>query len=415
MSGVCFAWTTAFLAASFLSSSFAFGQLMEAEPNQTCDQARGPLLTFEDLPLDIYGELSPGPFGEMSGDVDFYYFEAPSDMSLSVLLQMDDAPSVPSFDFWNLGLFDVDCHAIPINTRLTRYPDGFWKRMDITPVSDGEVRFYIGVTGYPDSSFDGSHESRGPYTLRLMVTPKPVRAITGRVVDAFGGQAVTDVQVRLFYCSTKDCQWEVTQEYFYSSMFYFEGSPGGYALDAGTYLIRIRALDYEPAELGPFEVEPGELIDLGDVLLQPVALVFENIVTCGDPSAEGGYCVYSFDVRNRSDRPIDALWWNLVTAFPYTWDQWDQQSVFQPQRSNRVSIEPFSTVTLQSRFRIPPGLQAGTYVAVDAYISDRSAGHFKVLKMQHLFGVTKTGTTVEVAEPRDAMETKRLFPLDIRH
>lgn len=394
MSGVHSGSVVAALAAISFASSSILGQFEEIEPNQTCAQIEGPVAVFEDIPLEITGELSPGPVGEGLGDVDFFYFEAPGGVRLTALLSMEAEPSGDFFQL-HLGLFDTECNTIRIAPfAYASYPDGIYNRIDITPQGTDIVPFFLAVSAYADEyNFPGNHTQSGPYTLRLVEPAAPVQ-IAGRAIDELTRQPVHDgLGVTLYRCIADDCRNDIARDTDdnrpHGQFGFSRDSWGDFPLDPGTYLIQIQAWDYEIAEIGPFEVGPGEFLDLGDIPLQPVPFVFENVVHCSNLSSEGGICSFTVDLRNNSENSMDGFYWFIVEAG--VWNPARYPTRYQPKRAQRVLVEPLSSITLQSRFRVPPGVADGTHITVYGYFSDRTVGHFDVLRMQALFSVIKLG------------------------
>lgn len=394
MSGIRSGSVVAALAAISFASSSILGQFEEVEPNQTCAQIEGPVAVFEDIPLEITGELSPGPVGEVLGDVDFFYFEAPGGVRLTALLSLEAEPSNDHLQMF-LGLFDTNCN--PLTELGTDYyashPDGMYYRLDISPKGAGLIPFYLGVTGSNDLLLDGSHFQTGSYTLRLIELEKPVQGIQGQLIDEVSAQPIArNWEAGLYRCLGADCSHYLAQDKWAywntGGRFRFTyDERGWFQLDAGTYLIRIEALNYLDEWVGPFEIGPDELADLGQIEMQPVGLVFENTIPCEDLPLEGGYCIYITHLRNYANTSVEGLYWNTVVGL-----DWSQlgPTTYQPQRSRRVLIEPNSDTPLQSRFRVPPELPIGSAMRVYGHLSDRNFGHFSVLRSQPLFILVKT-------------------------
>jgi len=390
----------ALLAGGALAGNAAWAQpYPESEPNSPCEAAQliGMLSVF---PTVVTGELTPTA-GEPPGDVDFFLLQAEEGMRLRAGIRGDIDQPLPLGDPY-LGLFDADCNLLAVNdnyldlnSRLTFYvPAG----------ADGY--FILAATGCCDGAFVGDHYQQGAYRLRVSIPPDPVTVITGRLVDAVtnaplpGGWPLFPT-AELYRCDVDGCYATVNvvqpDEF---GVFRFETDYSGMPLDPGQFLVRAYAADYTSAETGRFDAASNETVELGDIALQPPALVFENVNPCSDIPAIGGRCRYSVDVRNNTETSIKGLGWSNISA--YGGSSPLGYILFPADNARRTELAALSTRTLSFSFDVPAGVVGGTFMCPDVWFSDRATDYFGALRMEPLFCVFKRQAEFAIVDARTA-------------
>lgn len=374
---------TVLFTVSLLFSSPAFAQESEIEPNQPCAAAQEIQSEFAALPVEVLGTLAPPSDTAPAGDVDFYAFEAPPGMQLRAQATSEMNEMGWLFDPY-LGLFDSECNLLAWND---------WY-ISMFPVIDFVVPdsgyFTLAVTGAYDSDFEGNHWQEGPYVLTLGQPPEPIGAITGQIIDAVTGEPLSGSawpwpEVNIYRCFGGDCwYWQNTRIPDENGVFWIDSRYDASPLDPGDYRALVSAYDYQPFDIGPFEVTSGQVADLGIIELLPPAFAFENVVPCPDFSSEGGACQFSADVRNNTAEMVHGQAWVMVSAEGLTsklgWTR------FQPEKAQNVQIKPFSSKTVRFRVDVPAdATHEWFYLCAEGWFSDRSKGYFGTVLNQFLF------------------------------
>lgn len=388
---------TAALAVGFSLSTVGFAQTSEFEPNDPCLDAQ--YVEYSGLPWDVFGELVSDFSQEPPGDVDFYRFEAAEGTLLRARLMAGETPFGGVWDPY-LGLFDGDCNLITAND------DYFTLNSRIDFVVPAGGVFIMAATGCCDGTFEGYSGQEGPYTLRLLVPPEPVTAITGRVVDAVTGEPLPGTEPPWPYVELARCIQELCTYSLHgltpdeNGAFRFETDGNGRPLDPANYVIRVWAGEYHFVEIGPFLALSSETVDLGDIALEPPPVVFENVIPCFDIPAEGGICNYSVDVRNNTRSAIKGLGWSQVSSWGST--AFIGYSFFQAEKPRQLTVASRSSKTLRFHFDVPAGVSEGTVMCTDAWFSDRANGFFGALRSETLFCMFKQSGSVEVLDSKEA-------------
>jgi len=386
----------AFAASLFFLAPALAQQYVEVEPNDSCVSAQyiGMPPSF---PSSVTGELEYA--GEQPGDVDFFVFEAPEGLRLRAGLRGAATGSGTLNDPF-LGLFDAACNLIAFNDDF----GSLNSRIDFEVPPGGT--FILAASGCCDYNFDGGHDQNGTYRLRVFEPPVPVQAIVGRIVDAVSGEPLAGnappyPNVQLVLCNQDGCYQDLhnlpPDEF---GVFRFETNGSGNPLDPGQYLVRVWAGEYQPAEVGPFQAVSAEVVDLGDIALQPPPFVFEKIIPCADITANGGRCKFTVDIRNNTASAVKGLGWGVVS----TWGGTSPlgYSLFQADGSNATPVKARSTSTMRLSFNVPAGVADGTFMCVDGWFSNRDTEYFGTLRAEPLFCVSKQQGTMQIVKPKDA-------------
>jgi len=268
MSGNRFPWLAAFFAVSLFCSSSASAQLSvieEAEPNNPCMDAQ--VLDNVPVPFSISGSLDST---ETEPDVDFFRVSGAAGQYVSITLE-GAATGMGTLGDPFLGYFDADCQLIAVSD-----DDGGTvnSRLSVQLPESGE--YVLGATQCCDSEFLGG--GSGTYVLNVFESPV-IEQISGRVVDwdtlePLPGDSPPFAVVWLIAWNEAGWYlWIVSQPTAPDGTFVFTSNSLGEPLEAGTYLLYISAQGYESTYTGAFEVNEGEALDLGDILLNPIALI----------------------------------------------------------------------------------------------------------------------------------------------
>jgi hypothetical protein len=309
MSGIHAAWITAILAVFLSNCPSGFAHFTEVEPNQSCAEAQIldanlDFLPIEVFPIEVPGELVHDPDVHPSGDVDFFRLRAEPGTLLRADVIAGEGTVWPFVSDPLLGLFDIDCNLVESN-------DNYYTvdaRIEFTVPESGE--FVLGVSSTPDFEFTGAY-SPAFYTLRLDQPPEPIGGITGRVVDADTGEAfvpeVGSVQLMLYRVMDRGLEETLVRSQPSDSAdgtFRIEMGELG-PLDPGQYRLNIAAWDYKQASSDPFDVNSGEVVDVGTIELIPILINLSLAygIPCYDFSSAVGVCNYSVVFYNNTDAP----------------------------------------------------------------------------------------------------------------
>jgi hypothetical protein len=395
------------LATALLIPAAGLSQVIESEPNDTCDSAQwvGPL---QPLPLIVAGDLETVAADEQPQDVDFYAFEAEPGMLLRVELngQWSGGGSAEGL---LVGLFDSGCSLL--NWNDSGYYFSLDPRLFLHVPADGI--FYLAATGYDDIAFDGSHSSEGSYEIGLFALPDDGAVIFGRVVNAVTGEPISGSMppfgnAGLFRCDNTGCtdwiEWEDTDG-MGGFVFYKDGS--GEPLTGGDYAVEADTdeVGYLRASVGPFAVGDGERFDVGDIGLWPGTVAIANVMPCADIGAEGGECRFSFDVHFRGPGMMSALVWTTVHGIGA--GSQVEETRFTAKHERTVQIPALSSRNVSFRFEVPADVADGVSLCVEGWVSKRETSYFGTVQHEDLFCMTKQDGVFETLSPTAAARLLR--------
>ena len=255
----------ALLLASASGGLAAQDPILEEETNHPCGNAQP--LGEPSLPFSIVGSLDST---ESEPDVDFFRVEGVSGQYLDIRLEGASTGMGDLGDPY-LGFFDGDCQLIASND-----DDGATlnSRLLVQVPDSGE--YVLAATVCCDWQFLGG--GIGSYTLS--VSPAVlIGHIAGRAVDAdtlepLPGDAPPFAWAGLYRCNEYGCnEWANSVSMAGDGTFMFTLDYMGRPLTAGTYAVDISAQWYDWTWTEPFEVGEGEELYLGDILVNPVALI----------------------------------------------------------------------------------------------------------------------------------------------
>jgi len=260
-------WLTALFAVSLFCSSSALAQLSvieEVEPNNPCMDAQ--VLDGVPLPFSISGSLDST---ETEPDVDFFRVSGAAGQYVSITLE-GAATGMGTLGDPFLGFFNADCQLIAVSDD---YGGTVNSRLSVQLPDGGD--YILGATQCCDSEFLGG--GTGSYVLNVYEVPG-IEQISGRVVDAdtlvpLPGDSPPYAFVWLISWNEFWNIWIDNQPTAPDGTFAFTSNSIGDPLEAGTYLLYISAQGYESTYTETFEVNEGESLELGDLLLNPIELI----------------------------------------------------------------------------------------------------------------------------------------------
>jgi len=267
MSGNPFSRLTVLFAVTIFCFSSALAQinfLEEEEPNNPCMDAQ--VLDSVQLPFSISGSLDST---ETEPDVDFFRVSGAAGQYVSITLE-GAATGMGTLGDPFLGYFDADCQLIAVSDD---YGGTVNSRLSVQLPDGGD--YVLGASQCCDSEFLGG--GTGSYVLTVLEAPG-IEQISGRVVDAdalvpLPGDSPPFAFVWLIAWNEWGYLWIVSQPTMPDGTFVFTSTSIGDPLEAGTYLLYISAQGYDFTYTDTFEVNEGESMDLGDVLLSPIELI----------------------------------------------------------------------------------------------------------------------------------------------
>ncbi len=364
-----------------------FAQVLEEEPNNTCQSAQA-VGALPGLPAIVSGSLDTDYVSDPPVyDVDFYQFDGIPGSRLRSELR-GSGSGVGTLGDPYLGLFDSDCNLLAANDDSVL---GLESRIDFEVPADGV--FILAATGCCDGEFIGAHGQEGSYQLSILEPPPAIGSISGRVVDAMTGEPLSGIEppyafAEFFGCGDAGCFNNLAfLPVGADGTFRFETDNNGNPLVVGSYLVVARADGYQPVEAGPFAVGEAEEFDAGDIALTPPPVAFANVVPCAELPADGGVCRYTVDVRNNTSQAIRGLGWSNIfasgTGSPLGY------SFFPAQREQFLRVPALSTRTLRFSFNVPAGVADGAFFCAEGWFSDRETAFMGTLRNEFLFCVSK--------------------------
>lgn len=241
-----------------LSLSFAplTAWAQEREPNDTCAAAQ---TLPSSPPFLVTGSL------HAPSDIDFYRITLTPGSPLQISLQGMSFGHGTLVDPV-LGVFADDCVTILASMDDVANVVGLDPLVDMVMPASGTI--VLAATGYPDLSFTGDGYYSGSYRLTIE-EGEPAVSVSSRVVDAETGSPVHDIAAELTRCRAGSCE-----EYIGGV---FSGPDGEVLIENGVnthtplfpgeYLITIPRRNHEMAQVGPFSLFSGQVLDLGEIAL----------------------------------------------------------------------------------------------------------------------------------------------------
>lgn len=206
-----------------------------------------------------------------------------------------------------------------------------------SPDANGEFRF--------ESNFNGDRLQAGTYQIQvnangfdffvseLFDVPADVAfdlgdvvltmqsfigSISGRVVDALGGQLLTGQSPPFAVavverCEVFGCFGIVGNPVDDQGRFNFPGLLHG--LSPGVYRVSATADDYQQTLTEQFFIGDGEHVDFGNIAITPFPIQFGEVRGC-ELAPGGGLCEFSIQITNRSGQRFRGEGWSTVDYFP---------------------------------------------------------------------------------------------------
>lgn len=374
----------------------AFAQLVESEPNDTCEQALGVALGQAAQGVTVAGELYDDGNYEPPNDVDYMMFTGEAGAKLVVRLRGAPSGDGTLGDPF-LGLFNSSCELLAMNDD-DMSGDGYSLNSAIYFDVPDDGEFVVAATACCDWSFTGDHWAQGTYILSFDAPPPVIDHISGRVIDAITGAPLPWANLNLMRCQDDMCEnniaWANSDDDGY---FTFNQTIYGYPIRTGTFVVRAWYWDYEPGEVGPFDVGEGEHYDTGDIGLQPPPVTFGTVTPCDNLPSSGGTCRYSVVVNNNRPGRLQGLAWSNVQA--YGTGSVLGYSEFTASREQKTNIKGLSSATLNFSFDVPAGVADGAYICTNAWVSNRENAFLGTIRAQQLFCVQKMWSGYRAVAP----------------
>lgn len=358
--------------------AFAQGGGEEQEPNNTCSAAQD--LGAVGLPFIFSGKLDSTP---AFPDVDFFKFEATPHTTLKVNLDGLEAGKGTLEDPF-LGLFDSQCNLLTFNDDSADVNS----QLIFTVPTDGV--FILAATACCDSDFFGG--GNGTYQV-TMASFEVVGTISGRIIDKVSGEPLSGVaspfaSVSLYRCDELDCLWVNVQSTDNQGQFQFNADDSGQPLRTGTYQLLVYGDEYELAETDAFELDEGEALEIGDILLKPFPVGFADIQPCEDLPSRGGVCRYSVKLTNRSGTALKGAAWSVVDGSEI--GSLANFTLFQAGRLKKVMLEPGESKVVRFKFKVPKRAADGAYICTQVFFGKgRRNLTFKTVGNTSLFCLSK--------------------------
>jgi hypothetical protein len=192
---------------------------------------------------------------------------------------------------------------------------------DGVPLPVGSYELTIYANGYLAPTF-GPYDVGEAQALDLGDLPLPplelIGSISGRLVDARDGAPLAGFSPPFAAATLERCEDSGCYPVLFGfpvdedGRFRFEGVV--FDLGPGNYRILSTADDYEPFASDPFFVGNREDVDLGDLGLTPLPILFGDIVGC-EILPLGGVCDFSVAVTNRTSSRYRGEAWAIVRVF----------------------------------------------------------------------------------------------------
>jgi len=243
-------------------------QGVDAEPNSVCTAPQD--LGAPALPFIVQGSLDTPPG---TPDVDYYRFTATPGSLLRLELDGLAAGAGTLRDPYlgQLENYYGSCYVMSYSDDAVGTSAG----LDLTVPDSGEV--LIAVTSYGDWEFQGTGGSAGTYRLTIR-EQEIAEALEGRVLNARTGAPVASAAVTLLRCNSSgtNCYdwagWTTTGA---DGTFRFQN--GTYSVYspflAGSYKLSVQAAGLQVANVGPYALTDGQVLNVGDISLQALPAV----------------------------------------------------------------------------------------------------------------------------------------------
>jgi hypothetical protein len=337
------------------SSSQAFPQAVEVEPNDPCAEAQGVGAIDVTGVFSVQGSLDTPP---VEPDIDFYRFSATPGAQVVADHEGQDTGAGTLLDPL-LGLFDSDCNllasdddgGVGLNSRA---------RFDVP--QDGV--FVLAASSCCDDQFTGDGSESGTYQLTISPPPPAIGSISGRIVDARTGEPLPGneppfASAELFLCEGGSCENVSFQSADGEGQFRFERDFNDQPLPVGTYQVIASAEEFEQAETDPVEVGEGDEVDVGAIPLQPTPISLSDIQPCDDLLPQGDTCRYSVRITNNTDARLTGAAWSIVdgsglpSSLGFTQFEASTRGGSRQAVRERVVLEPLGGATLEFQFEVP--------------------------------------------------------------
>lgn len=267
-----------------------------------------------------------------------------------------------------------------------------------SPLSAGTYEIGVFANLYSPATF-GPFEVADDQDIDVGDVPvMPVEligAVSGRLVDALDGSPLPGdsppfAWVQLERCEDWGCFPVAGTPTDTQGFFRIEGS--AYFLSPGTYRILGQADDYYPLPGEPFFVGDGEDVDLGELPLTPLPILFGEITGC-DVLPLGGVCDFSVNITHRGPGRYRGEAWAIVRYFSVEYPNLATRFQIgrmgsQNPNPQRVNLAEGKQTTLGFKLAIPASAPEGTYMCVSANVGRDPAPQFDAAGDRLLFCAT---------------------------
>lgn len=257
----CGSLLAALLAVPVLSSA----QATDTEPNNSCPGAQPVGAPAQPFVIDGVVSGAPG-----SPDIDFFRFGGAPGTAVQLELRGENS-GAGTLTLPLLGVFDETCSFISVVDPFS----GVDPRAVFRVPMSGQ--YTAAVTAYPDFGFTGV-ETTGSYQL-VLSRPEVVESIGGRLVNALTGQPVTGdfpnfgAAYLLFCTDALGCNFINGRTVESDGTFLFDSRGDGQPLIAGRYQVYAVANGFAEFYSGIFDAADGEVVNLGDLPLEPFRVI----------------------------------------------------------------------------------------------------------------------------------------------
>ena len=250
------------------------------------------------------------------------------------------------------------------------------------------------LTGETPAFVLAENEDRHLATLLLHPIPN-IRSVQGRVVDSVTGRPLpgqvsprAHVQLRRCDSGTSSCYYAVAEmDTDADGRFHFERDGSDQPLPAQSYVLYVKADQYEEYLSQPIALAADEDKDVLDLPVKSLPVRFAEVRPCGNLPSEGGDCRYSMRLWNGQAVPLMGAAWSVVTVGATFFGS--TESVFQVGEMRPVTLSMGTGQVLNFEFSVPPATLNGTNICAVAYAGAGSDPAFGVLGKKDLFCITK--------------------------
>lgn len=213
----------------------------------------------------------------------------------------------------------------------------------------------------------------------VQLTPRRfIGSLQGRLLDAndrtpLSGEAPNWSTVYLYFCDNGvDC--------FYFSAYgsvdgegrFFISGPASW-VEPGYYQVRAYADQYQPEFIGPLFIGRDEVVDLGDIPVEPVRLQMFAVDGCSAQEIGSGNCILTAQLRNATRSRLAGEVWAAVNVYNtntpgyYSSFQLGKVGAANPM-PQKVSLRAGERANFNFQLKLPKTLADYSLVCVQAFV-----------------------------------------------